>query len=144
MNRSSSPPIQARPRDRATRLFAVVHGAFFVVGGLWPVLNLRTFAFVTGKKPEGWLVKTVGLLMMSVGSSLIMAAKSGDRGALRTARLLGLTSSMTLGSIALFYAAKRRISPVYFLDAMLEGSIALGWSVISLLPKKKKVRLAAA
>lgn len=42
------------------RTLAIIHAAYFVLTGLWPILNIRSFLRVTGPKSDLWLVKTWG------------------------------------------------------------------------------------
>jgi hypothetical protein len=68
---------------------AVAHGAFNLVGGLWPLLHLRSFAWVFGPKTDVWLQMTTGGLLASAG-----AAKSRQplRRAARRARISPVSS----------------------------------------------------
>lgn len=100
---------------------ARAHGWFNVVTGLWPVFHLRSFEKVTGPKADGWLVKTVGLLLAVIGGVQIAAAGRGRVS--DEVRALGSGTAASLAAIDLLYGAKRRISAVYFLDAAGQ----LGW-----------------
>ena len=106
---------------------AIAHGAFDVVAGAWPLLNLRSFEAVTGPKPEGWLVKTVGTLVTGIGAVLVMAGMR--RRVTPEIATLAVATSVELSVIDLVYAGvRRRISPVYLLDAVVElGLIAAWW-----------------
>lgn len=130
----------ARKPGKATRATttAIAQGATYVASGLWPVVHLRSFAAVTGPKPEGWLVKTVGLLLASIGATLVAGARAP--GAQRPTRLLGATSAGALAAIDLFFASKRRISPVYFLDAALQLTFLASWLVPDRSAEKKPSR----
>src|SRR3954470_4645325 len=90
--------------------------AYFLVTGVWPIVDLDTFQAVTGPKPEGWLVKTLGGLIAAVGVALWVA---GDRDEpSREATALGIGSAAALGASDLWYGGiRRRISPVYLADA---------------------------
>jgi hypothetical protein len=111
----------------AEQLVAMTQGGAYVAAGLWPVLDLRSFAKVTGPKPEGWLVKAVGLLLASIGGALIVGARAGER---RSVPWLGISSAASLGGVALYYSAKRRISPVYLADAAHHLTWAALWGVL--------------
>jgi hypothetical protein len=60
------------------------------------------------------LVKTVGILVASIGATLIYGIRKNDR---QITKLLGTTSALGLATIDVTYVAKRRISPIYLLDA---------------------------
>lgn len=103
---------------------ARAHGLFNVVGGLWPLLGMRSFERVSGPKVDRWLVQTVAALMVSNGVTQLAAASSPE--GVRLARLLGLGTAGVLAGIDLRYAPAGRISKVYLLDAAAE----LGWVVL--------------
>ena len=52
--------------DRQIRL-ARAQGVFNILGGAWPLVSLRSFEFVYGKKADIFLQKTVGGLLVSIG-----------------------------------------------------------------------------
>lgn len=109
------------------RALAGVQGAFLVVAGLWPIVHLRSFAAVTGPKPEGWLVKTVGALIAVAGGALVHAARRDE--VTPPLALLGAGISATLGGAAGWYAAKGRIAPIYFADTVVESAFVAAWAL---------------
>jgi hypothetical protein len=113
-------------RDWAERL-ALLQGGFDVVTGLWPIVHLRSFEAVTGPKPEGWLVKTVGALVTVIGGTLLFAGARRRVGP--ELRLLGAGTAAAFTAVDVIYTAKRRISPVYLLDAVAETALLAGWGV---------------
>lgn len=114
-------------RMSAEARLAVVQGGFDVVTGLWPIVHLRSFEVVTGPKLEGWLVKTVGALISVVGGVLVSA---GLRNRVTPeVRMLAVGSAAALTLVDLIYTAKRRIAPVYLLDAVVEVGLITGWGV---------------
>jgi hypothetical protein len=104
---------------------AIAQGAYFVVTGVWPMLSLRTFELVTGPKVDGWLVKTVGLLVTAVGGPLLFGACSG-RLPLEL-RLVAVGSATGLALVDIMYVQRRRIAPVYLLDALAQAVFLAGW-----------------
>jgi hypothetical protein len=104
---------------------SLVQGAYFVATGLWPVVHWRSFEAVTGPKQEVWLVKTMGGLITAVGAALL--AGGLERSPARAQRVLGVGSALALGLAELIYGARGRISPVYLMDAVVEGGIVGGW-----------------
>jgi hypothetical protein len=102
-----------------------LQGSFYVVSGLWPLLHMRSFEAVTGKKTDKWLVRTVSGLLVTIG---IVQALSPDKPqGLVPARQLGMGTAATLAAIDLVYAAKGRISKIYVLDAAIELSWIRHW-----------------
>lgn len=113
------PSLLARPRSVAT-----LQAAYYAVSGVWPLVSYRSFEAITGRKREPWLVKTVGVLV-----AVIAAVLATDREApTSTTRRLGIGSALALAGVDIWYAGvRRRISPVYLLDAVAELGLVLGW-----------------
>ncbi|HEX2660581.1 MAG TPA: hypothetical protein VHU40_20005 [Polyangia bacterium] len=109
----------------ASRL-ALAQGVFFIGTGLWPLVSLKTFEAVTGPKDERWLVKTVGVLVTAVGVALVQGRR--EPGPLLYN--LGRLPALALAGIDLWYAGvRRRISPVYLVDAVVELGLAAAWTL---------------
>src|SRR4051812_28197365 len=108
---------------------AAAQAAIYTTTGVWPVAHIRSFEAVTGPKRERWLVKTMGLFIAAVGTALGVAARKPVS---REIAVLGAASAAALFSCDVVYVAKRRISPVYLLDAVVEGAFAAGWIAVIL------------
>ena len=113
------------PTDEAVRL-ARVQALFYIVTGVWPFLSMRTFEAVTGPKVDRWLVKTVGALVAVIGCALALASRR--RQLAPEIVLAAAGSAAALAAIDTVYVARRRISPVYLLDAVAEIALVAGWS----------------
>ncbi|MEU2923517.1 hypothetical protein ABZ636_00400 [Streptomyces sp. NPDC007251] len=100
---------------------AVAHGAFNVVGGLWPLVHLRSFEWVFGPKTDDWLQMTTGGLLVSAG--LVQIAAASDPQGAAHARRIGLGTALTLLAVDLVYVPKGRIRPTYLFDAVMQ----MGW-----------------
>jgi hypothetical protein len=105
---------------------------FYLITGLWPLLHRRSFQAVTGPKIDWWLVKTVGTLIAVIGSVLGLGwLRRGEEsgGAPRPETvLLAVGSAAGLAAVDIAYAgARRRIRPVYLLDAIAEVALAAAW-----------------
>jgi hypothetical protein len=96
--------------------------AYYIVTGAWPLLSRRAFEAVTGPKRDWWLVQMVGLLALTNGVAIGVGARS-ERPSKETLTL-SLLSALSFGAIDTIYAFKRRISPLYLADAVLEAAIA--------------------
>ena len=57
------------------RLILGFQGVYYLVTGIWPVLHMPSFLFVTGPKAEVWLVEMVGLLAAAIGLAVLVAVK---------------------------------------------------------------------
>ncbi|MGC0334216.1 hypothetical protein RKD23_007206 [Streptomyces sp. SAI-170] len=104
---------------------AVAHGAFNVVGGLWPLLHLRSFEWVFGPKRDVWLQMTTGGLLVSAGVAQLAAAPA-PWGPVH-ARRIGLGTAVTLLAVDLVYVPKGRIRPTYLLDAAMQTGWIAAW-----------------
>ena len=96
-------------------LFFLVQGLYYLLTGLWPLIHIGSFMYVTGPKTDIWLVKMVGLLSMSIGASLIIAVKNKER-----PWTLSCCTALSFMIIDNYYALDGRISKVYLADAALE------------------------
>ncbi len=108
------------------RYVAIGQGAYYLVSAFWSMVSMRSFQWVTGPKTDIWLVRTVALLLMVIGTVLTIA---GFRK--RTwpeSPLLGMGSAATLAGIDIVYTAKGRISRIYFLDALVELGFLVAWA----------------
>jgi hypothetical protein len=104
---------------------ALLQGGYFLLTGIWPLLSRRTFEAVTGAKQDFWLARTVGVLVASVGSVLVLTGKRDRVGP--DARWLAASSAAGLAAIDILYAARGRISKVYLADAAIEAALVSAW-----------------
>lgn len=113
------------PADTVAVAVAVAQGAFNVVGGLWPLVHLRSFEWVFGPKNDVWLQRTTGGLLVSAGLTQLGAATDA-RGPAH-ARRIGLGTALTLLAVDLVYVPKGRIRPTYLLDAAMQTGWLAAW-----------------
>jgi len=104
---------------------ALVQGGFYVVTGVWALVDLDTFMAVTGPKTDHWLVKTVGALVTVIG--IVLLSAGWRRRVTRDVLLLGIGAALSLATIDVVYASAGRISRIYLLDAVVEGGLAVAW-----------------
>ncbi len=105
-------------------IVAAGQGAYFALTGLWALVSIRTFQMVTGPKTDLWLVKTVGALVGVIGGVLGLAA---SRRVEPEIVLLGVGSAASLGTVDMIYVARKRIAPIYLLDALAELLLIAAW-----------------
>ena len=110
------------------RWVAIMQAGYFVITGVWPIVHMRSFLAVTGRKVELWLVKTVGALVTITGLAIGIAAW---RGGATSAELivLAIGSAAVLGAVDVIYVAKRVIPRIYLLDAVAEALLIVAWTV---------------
>jgi hypothetical protein len=114
------------PAGRLRRLMAAGQGSYYLTSGVWPLLHMPSFEFVTGPKRDRWLVKTVGVLVAISGTVQLRAA---GREVSDDVRLLSVGSAVGLAAIDIVYWRKGVISAVYLLDAAAELALVGGWLV---------------
>ncbi len=104
------------------------HGLYYLISGVWPLLNITSFQLVTGGKTDIWLVKTVGLLLMVSGFVLVMAAYR--RRIHLEVVILAIGNAFALLLVEVVYWANGTISAIYLLDAVFEGLLIIGWLLL--------------
>lgn len=107
------------PDVRHSALLA--QSVYYAGTGLGGFVSRRAFEAVTGPKREWWLVQTVGALVTVVGGVLASAAMR-DR-VTPEVSALAVGSASALAAIDVIYVARRRISPVYLLDAAIQAGL---------------------
>ena len=112
---------------RSFRTLALSQGLFYAATGIWPLVHMRSFEAVTGPKVDRWLVRTVGALIGVAGGAMISAAQRGR--VTPEIRALAAGSAAVLAVIDLTYVAKKRIAPVYLLDAAAELALVGAWAL---------------
>lgn len=105
------------------RVILRVQAAFYVLTGAWPLINVESFEWITGPKTDDWLVHTVGLLLMGIGLTLWVGARSAKPDSAIV--LLAAATAASLAAIDLTYALTGRISAIYLLDAAVEVVLLL-------------------
>lgn len=105
---------------------AGAQAVYYLGGGVWPLVGIRSFVAVTGPKGSPWLVRTVGVLMSVIGASLGLAAARDRVGPEQTT--LGLGAALGLAAIDVAHARRRRlISRVFLLDAIVQAVLVAWW-----------------
>jgi hypothetical protein len=109
------------------RWLAIAQGAYFAASGVWPLFSPGSFQWITGPKTDIWLVKTAGVLVSVIGTTLAVA---GARNNVSTeVRLLAVGSAAGLTAIDVAYVRAGRISRIYLLDAAAEVALIAAWAV---------------
>jgi hypothetical protein len=111
-------------RDRVLDRLLEAQAAYYVLTGAWPLVHRRSFERVTGPKSDYWLVQTVGLLVLSLGAALAYGVRRG--GPAPETRFAAVTAAVALAGIDVVHVARRRISPVYLADAVVELFLVAG------------------
>lgn len=109
-------------------------GAYFIITGIWPVLNMDSFLIATGPKQDTWLVQMVGLLAASIGITFLVAALRRKRLPILLAYLA--SSSFLISDI--IYVANETIQRIYLLDAGIQLAFLSGLTFFTIKSSKQK------
>ena len=105
------------------RSLVTVQAAYYVSTGVWPLVHRRSFEALTGPKVDFWLVRTVGITVAAIGAGLALSVRRGRLS--DDMRATALLTAVGLAGIDVAYVLRRRISPVYLLDAAAEVAFAV-------------------
>ncbi len=117
-----------RKRERRKRQInlARAQGLFNVIGGAWPLVWLRSFEWVFGRKRDVYLQKVSGLFFLGSGIALLLAEPTED--GVAAARRVGIGAATVYLVIDLVYVPKRAIPKTYLLDALMEAGWLYAWA----------------
>lgn len=122
---SGGPQPECGGNAELVRLVSLVQGIYYLFTGIWPLVSIGTFQKVTGPKTDLWLVRTVGVVVGVIGA--VLAVGGARRQTAVELPLLAVGSAAGLAAIDIVYVAKRRIAPIYLLDALAEVILIGGW-----------------
>lgn len=109
------------------RFIAAVQGIYYLATGAWPFIHLGSFLAVTGPKTDIWLLYTVSVLIVVIGTVLLAAAWlnriSGE------IIVLAAGSAIALTGIDVVFVFRDVIDEIYLLDAALEVLLIAGWGI---------------
>ena len=125
------------PKSSLLYITAAVQGFYYLFTGVWPLIDIDTFMFVTGPKTDIWLVRTVGALILAVAIPILTAWYNGR--ITFDIVLIAVFSALGLTLIDIIYVLNGTISPIYLLDAAAELPLIICWIIGWKLDKKAKV-----
>ena len=115
---------------RLLRVLLYTQGSYTLITAIWPLIDIGSFMAVTGSKTDIWLVKTVAVLLLPIGSLLLLNVYRP--GPLLHVLLVGSSTSFGLACIDFYYSINRTISWIYAADGVLELLFVGCWIVIAL------------
>jgi hypothetical protein len=118
--------IPRRETTHGLRTAAIVQGAYFLITGLWPILNIDSFQAVSGNKFDLWLVYTVGAVLSAIGSTLLLAGL--NRRLTSEIAFLGIATATALAAIDVIFVVRGVISWVYLVDAAAQTGLIAWWT----------------
>lgn len=104
---------------------ASIHGLYFCVTGLWPIIHMDSFLFVTGPKEDLWLVETVGMLAFVIGFGLLIGAWT--KNITFPLSMIAVAAAIGFILVDVIFVWRLIISPIYLLDAVVEFVFLVGW-----------------
>ncbi len=104
---------------------AWLQGIYYFITGIWPLLHMPSFVWITGPKTDYWLVRMVALLIVAISLALLSAAYHKRVSA--EIKILAIASIISFCIIDFYYAWVDRISGVYVLDGIAEIGLLLIW-----------------
>ena len=102
-------------------------GLFYFITGVWPLLHIESFIWISGPKYDIWLVKTVGILLVVVGIVLFSAGLNKRINEEIFLLAVGCAAGLTV--VDIYYATIDRIWDVYLLDAVAESILVVLWFI---------------
>jgi hypothetical protein len=111
--------------SQGLKRLAYGQGIYFLIMGLWPILDIQSFLWITGPKSDLWLVRTLGLLIAAVGFALVRAARENQL--IHAICIFGSLTAFALAVSDLFYVALGSISRIYLWDAGIQIGLVLMW-----------------
>ena len=122
--------------SKLASFLAWAQGLYFLATGVWPLVSVRTFQAVTGKKSDHliaaapteadhWMLNTISGLIIAIAIALLSAA--WRRRLSFEVALLGAASAVALTAIDVIYVARGTIAPIYLVDAAVEVVIIITW-----------------
>lgn len=104
---------------------ALAQGVYYLATGVWPLVHMPSFTWITGPKLDVWLVRTAGALITAISLPLLVA---GVRGMVTPEIvLLAIGAAIGLTAIDVYYSLKGVISKVYLVDAAAEIVLIALW-----------------
>lgn len=97
---------------------AIIQGIYWSITGIWPLLHMPSFIWVTGPKTDLWLVRTVGILILVVG--LVLLSAGIQKRVTTEIKWLGIGGAAGMAFIDFYYALNDVIWDVYMLDGVAE------------------------
>ena len=111
-------------RLKATTV-SILQGLGWAITGIWPLVHMPSFIWVTGPKTDLWLVRTVGILITVIG--LVLLSAGVRRRVTREIRGLAIGAAAGLIFIDVYYSLTDVISDIYLLDAAVETLLIGLW-----------------
>ncbi|MGV3762219.1 hypothetical protein [Parapedobacter sp.] len=117
--------------SKALGIAFLIQGIYFVVTGIWPILNMASFITATWPKQDVWLVEMVGLLSTSIGLTYLVTSLRKQHLPI----LLGYATSLSFLVMDIIYVTNGEIDRIYLLDAIVQAIFIIAVTVMLGLPR---------
>jgi hypothetical protein len=98
----------------------LAQSAYYVATGIWPIVHLRSFMALTGRKRDTWLVQTFGALITATGVAIWPRTGRAGEGERPAQERVAVAAAVALAASDAYFVYRRRIRPVYLGDAAVE------------------------
>jgi hypothetical protein len=122
---------------KAASCLLLIQGIYWLLTGLWGLIDIHSFMLVTGPKTDVWLVETVSILIIIIALTFLTAVKSREQ--TMPIILLAITGCIGLAGIDFYYSLNNIISPIYLLDGVVEIFFLIAWAVVLFKSRNKKL-----
>lgn len=109
-------------------ILLVIQGVYCLLTGLWPLVHMHSFLWVTGPKTNMWLVKMIGLLAVCIGLALLKG--SSEKNNTEAVNLLATLSATAFLLVDFYYSFTGVIAKIYLVDGVLQSAFFLAWCLL--------------
>lgn len=103
----------------------ILQGLYFIITGIWPLVHIESFLYITGYKTDIWLVKTVGILILPYSILCFYTIINMKRNT--AIAIVNMMCCLGLAWVDLYYYLRGIISWVYLIDFALEMIFSAYW-----------------
>ena len=114
-----------------------VQGIYYLIMGLWPILDLHSFMAFTGPKTDTWLVRTAGVLIADIALVLLIAQYTHHIHF--HVAVMAMAATFGLGVIDVLNSITGRIPVIYLADAFIQWFFFTAW-LIAVIKLKENVK----
>jgi peptidoglycan/LPS O-acetylase OafA/YrhL len=122
--------------DRYILLLLRLQGIYFILTGIWPVIDISSFMLVTCPKTDIWLVKTIGTIFFCEGVCFLLSGITREGGL--PVFVLSVTNALALIIIDCYYVFSGTICVIYLGDAAAELILLFCWALILFAIRKEQ------
>jgi prepilin signal peptidase PulO-like enzyme (type II secretory pathway) len=116
------------------KALALLQGLYYCITGIWPLIHIQSFQWITGPKTDIWLVHTVGVLVLIIG--LVLTFSFFRRKVNSEPIMLAMGCNIGFILIEIIYVTQNVIWNIYLADALFQFILFILW--ISALIKHKE------